>query len=367
MTFKRRVCFIVGALPAVPCGIGDYTDLLVRDLAPSTAVGIVTTADPRFHQRPGPEVVALMHDWRLARLPTLIRTIRRWKPDVVHIQFPGIGYGRGLSVTLLPVLLRLAGVSKIVLTLHEFRGTSRRWRTRVLAGAAFAHVVVAPDPGLAHDIDRALRWRRGRRVQYIPIGSNVAAHITPAAASSVTLRRAPDETVIGFFGFLRPDKGVETLLEAFNSVRLRTRARLVLVGTRGSDVDYRNTVRSRVDELGIRADTCELDWVPPDELSAVLAQFDVCALPFRDGVTANRTSLQAALAHGLAVVTTDEHPRFDRMTNTEYVRPRDPSALGDAITRAIRRPRLPLEAIRVTDPVEVAAAHAHLYETLASA
>ena len=105
------------------------------------------------------------------------------------------------------------------------------------------------------------------------------------------------------------------------------------------EAEYIDSMRRRADELGISEAITRTGKLPADQLSAVLLSFDVCCLPFRDGLTTNRGTYAAAVAHGLYVVTTSTKlPAFDPDANTRTVPLNDREALVAAILDAPNHP-----------------------------
>ncbi len=80
-----------------------------------------------------------------------------------------------------------------------------------------------------------------------------------------------------------------------------------------------------------------------EEASLFLRATDICVLPFDYGVTLNRSSLAAAAAHGLPIITTKgerlESP-FKDGENVLLCPPKDPTALASAIEALLRDERL---------------------------
>jgi glycosyltransferase involved in cell wall biosynthesis len=334
-----KICFISGALPDVSCGIGDYSDALASALARrSHDVVVLTTDRPELRAPSNYRVAALGTDWSAADTGRIATAVRREHPDVVHLQFPGVGYGRGLGATFTPWAMRLRGHRPLlVATFHEFHLFRPRIRARLALAASACDLLISPDPTVLASLQRHLRWRPGLVTEMIPL----AANVLPAAEAEPPRRPAgQDELVIGYWGFLRPDKGVHLLLEAVAQIRQAQPARLVLAGDPGPDVDYTASLEKRAEELGLSAAIRATGKLPPAALSAELQSFDVCVLPFRDGLSQNRTTYAAAVAHGLYVVTTGLHNiGFDPETNTTFVPPNDRDALVSAILEAPSHPR----------------------------
>jgi glycosyltransferase involved in cell wall biosynthesis len=70
---------------------------------------------------------------------------------------------------------------------------------------------------------------------------------------------------------------------------------------------------------------------------------DICVLPFDQGVVLNRSSLAAAAAHGLPIITTrgeQLESHFQDGKNVFLCRPKDPEALALAIFSCMKNPHL---------------------------
>jgi glycosyltransferase involved in cell wall biosynthesis len=323
-------------------------------------VVVVTTANANVTGSGPYRVVQIQTDWAFADTPRIAASVRRLGPDVVDVQYPGVGLKRGFAATLLAGALRLTGYrGRLVTTLHEFDSLSSRQRLRIAIGAAAGDVVLAPDERILRSIRRYTWWRFGLRRARIELGSNVL----PTETGEVRhLNRTEDELVVGYWGFLRPDKGVDVLLDAFALVRARRAARLVVAGNPGDDAEYRAALDRHIADLGLRDDVLFTGDLPMEELSSTLRAFDVCALPYRDGVAPNRGTYVTAVAHGLYVVTTSrEHSGFDAATNTAFVPPGDAVALAEAIVAASDHPRVAPTSDGQHRWDEIAAARLGLY------
>jgi glycosyltransferase involved in cell wall biosynthesis len=356
---------VSAALPDVPCGIGDYTHRLAVALAAAGVEPVVVTTDQPGLERPASyEIRPVATHWRFAETAKVTRAIDAVRSDLVHVQFPGSGYGRGFAVTTLPWALKAGHPRRpLAITLHEFDRLSRRHRLRVALGAVPCRLVVVPSPQLAQAAGHWLGWRPGGRIAEIPLASNLIPG--DGAVSPAGFRRSADELVVGYFGFLRPDKGMETLIDAFSMLRAERQARLVIAGDPGPDADYAAAIRRSIEVRGLAGDTLFTGALPPDRLSAALFGFDVCVLPFRDGVAANKTTYAAALAHGLPIVTTSTQARgLDGAVNTFYVAPGDAAGLSQAIIEHGRTPHRPPSTATAGEWEAIATRHQELYREI---
>src|SRR2546425_5627935 len=124
-----RIMLLTGSYPPMHCGVGDYAASLADALGKlrGTEVGVITdrrarTAQPSSYV----QIFPVAHGWEVSDLPQILKTIRQWAPDVLHIQYPTQGYSDRWLPSLLPLVLSVLR-SPIVQTWHEhFHMMSRR-------------------------------------------------------------------------------------------------------------------------------------------------------------------------------------------------------------------------------------------------
>jgi len=202
--------------------------------------------------------------------------------------------------------------ARVVTTFHDFlppylfpkAGPMRLAANQCLARTS--HAAVFTD---LSDLERAGPGVRGH---VVPIGSNIdrAPSPEPSRADLRRLLGADDDTfLVGYFGFLNPSKGVPTLLDAIGRVAASRPARLALIGaetgvSNPTDQPEAHAVHAYIEQHNLSSLVVGTGYLPPPDLSAALLACDALALPFRDGASARRGTLMAALAHGLPIVTT---------------------------------------------------------------
>ena len=343
-----RVLLVSADFPPFLSGVGDYADKLASSLHDAGADVTVLTGvsnDPDDAKRPF-RVLRSITNWGLNQRKSILSACRQGY-DVVHMQYPGVNYGRGPMINLLPVLLRMSGPSpRTLLTVHDFRVMRRRWRARA------APMIWSVD-GLIHVDERdwpSIRaWGIGQTKPraHIPIAANFEP--VPVDAESRQQWRselgfAPDETVVAFFGILYPHKGVGELVDSVNELHRRGRkVRVLVLGDFDRQAPWRPAIEQMLADPLVR-------WVRGASLEQVsrgLHAADLCALPFHSGASTNRSSMLAALDHGLPTVTTNgpaTPPGFEIMFDVRLVPVNDRTALSAAIAQLIDDP--PKERIR---------------------
>ncbi|HEX6967213.1 MAG TPA: glycosyltransferase [Micromonosporaceae bacterium] len=361
-------------------GVSDYVQRLRHALG---EVGVAAVSVP---------VRPVRGRW-LAGTAQAARTIRRIRPQVIHVQFAPAAYRFSGAPGLLPLLL--PGDVPLVTTLHEYGGWS--WPARLPAGAwrpleraglwcrETGRLVPASAELVVTNADHAdgLVTRTGRRPVRVPLAPNVDDHGGAEQARRRWRRRfrlGPHAELLLFFGFVHPVKGVRYLLEALAALRTqRPDIRLLVVGGFTSQAlpeAQARMFRAELDRDAHRLGVADAVWftghLPAREVSAALHAADLVVLPFTAGVTTKSGALLAALAHGRPVAVTVADPPDPQLRADETVAVipirRDASAIAGTVRRllddAALRNRLSANGRRFAERhswPRVAVAHRDLY------
>jgi polysaccharide biosynthesis protein PslF len=282
--------------------------------------------------------------WR-ATLGAVERATLDFAPDVLNIQYQTAAYAMHPAINLLPWLRRDLA---IVPTFHDLlvpylfpKAGALRWGANLALARGARGVIVTN----AQDEERLARYPWLLKLARIPIGSNIAAKVPPAfdrAAARARWGIPPESLLLCYFGFLNASKGGEELIEALASLcQGGEDARLLMIGGAVGASDptncaYLEVVREAVRARGLDERVVWTGHVEEAEVSAAFASADLCVLPYRDGASFRRGSFMAALAHGMAIVTTQPQVRVPELVEGEnvlLVPPRDAVTLAAAIRR----------------------------------
>ncbi len=330
---EMRILIVAGSIPPMRCGIGDYTAELARTLsqrADATVAVLTDVAAAGGNRAEGSfEVLPVAHGWKASDLLPILQTVRRWRPDLIHIQYPGQGYGRQRLPWLLPELL--SGLRlRVVQTWHEYYRTVRGASLNLL-NIALPGTVVVVRPNYAATLSpwlRRLAW--GKRFHFVPNASAIpVVHMTPAERSAVQAHfNTAGNPLVVYFGFAYPEKGVDLLFQIADP----TLHHLVIVG----NLDPADPYHQLILETSRRAPWADhvtiTGFVSPEEAARVLACADAVVLPFRSGGGPWNTSLQAAAMQGTFVLTSSaEQHGYSAAENTYYARLGDVQEMQQAL------------------------------------
>lgn len=267
-----KVAMVTGSYPPDVCGVGDYTEALVNSLEKLGA---------------SVEVVSGLH-WGIGGTSSILKHLKSLAPDIIHLQYPTIGYGYGLA----PQMLSL--VTPIVVTLHE---ASQARLSRQLSLIPFLfrarHLIFTN----AFDRDYMIHFmpQSNSRTTIIPIGSNIPVGMGPK----------DNNRAIVYFGLIRPNKGLEDFLAAAaGAARRNLGFEFTIIGSVDSRCkDYFQKIRLQSENLPV---SWALD-LPENEVAELLSRMHVGYLPFPDGASERRGSLLALLVNEVVPVTRKSH------------------------------------------------------------
>lgn len=374
-----KVLVISATFPPMRSGGSDFAFRLCRQLAEAGAeIRVLTSRIENVVTDPKIRVYPLMSDWSWVELPRLLWLARRFRPDVVDLHFNGQIYNDQPMVTFVPTFIkRLLPSVRVVMHVEYPSGV----RPQLLARSTRAvRKVIARWAGkqnadygygtLLRDCDRIILLSDIHRLLLLDhfAGVNEKSVLIPpppilpmcTEANGAARRRgrkmlgvSSDEFLIAYFGYIYPEKGIETLLQAFHLVlRHNDKVRLVIVGG-SNEISLKGTNRpnyfEELRDLSKRLEVADkviwTGYYPTDSdyASLCLRGADVCVLPFDRGVYLNNSSFAAAAAHGLPIITTKggtiEFPLTDQR-NVLLCPPKEPRALAQAIECLASRPEL---------------------------
>jgi len=307
---------LTGEYPPQPGGVSDYSALLAAGLA-------ATGAEVHVWTGPGDapaavEGITVHRDggrWSPADLGRLGAALDAFpSPRRLVVQYTPNAWGyKGLNLGFCRWLLgrsRTRG-DLVRVMFHEvaypfeLRGRPTRWvlaavhrlMARVLMKASTYVDVSIPQWGVmlrrcAPDVRCTIGWR--------PVPSNIPVLDDPAGVAAARRRVAPGgELIVGSFSAFSSLTG-PLLAEVLPRVLRAGPGRVGLLIGHGGDRMAARLIEAHPDLNGRLTATGTL---PPADVSRHLQACDLMIQTYPDGVTSRRTSLMAALAHGVATVT----------------------------------------------------------------
>lgn len=356
-----KILLVTGSYPPMKCGVGDYTRRLAEALGNQEGVTLAVLTDISAGSSTAGKGFTLfpaVNGWTLPCAAPILWTMLRWKPDLVHIQFPTQGYqGRFLSYQL-PMMARAAGFP-VVQTWHEYIPVGS---VTVFVSALLTRGFVVVRPDFEANSSPWFRWIfRHKPFRFIPNAPAIpVVPMTEEQRRSVHLGMAPKaEHLVAYFGFVSRAKGVDMLFDIADPAS----DHVVLVCDLSPSDPCHAEILKRTRSEPWKGKVTITGFLPPGEVARILAASDAVVFPFREGGGEWNTSFQGAVAQGTFVLTTSRERRgFEADLNTYFAAPGEIGEMRDALARHKRRRVSPRDSTAAWK--SIALEHARFYRAL---
>jgi glycosyltransferase involved in cell wall biosynthesis len=226
--------------------------------------------------------------------------------DAVVLQYNPFMYGRWGFAPWLPAALSRARrrhpTLEVALMVHEpyVPMTNWRWtlmgiwqRSQLFALRALADPVFASIDAWTSTLGE---MRPRRAVYHLPVGSNLPDRRPYRRQARLGVGATPETLIVSAFGTAHPARRLEYVVAAVNAIATAGVPTLFLNLGAGAPALHGVARSVRVVAPGLQS---------PPALAELLSATDIFLAPFIDGVSTRRTTVMAALQHGLAVIGTD--------------------------------------------------------------
>lgn len=338
-----RVC-LIAPVPPFRGGIAKYCHSLARELEkrhallllsyrrqyPAVLYGSKSQIDPDCDSRQIiREFKSLSYDIDSTSISSWFATsqkIAAFAPDLVILPW-WVAYWAPMYTYLLSALKR-RGIKTVILGInifeHEDNALKKIAAKFILRKADYIVVHSGPEKKLALEINP---------------GAVVKKHLLPLfeyAAQSAAKHH--DRLQLLFFGFVRPYKGLDTLVRAVGILKDQDIS-LMIAGEFWSD---KGEIVKLIDEYGISEKVTIIDrYVPDQEMSGYFGSADLVVLPYRQSQTSG--IIATAYGFGKPVLATDIggfHEVIREGLTGRTVPPDDPQALAEGILWFISNRRI---------------------------
>ncbi|MBE0606167.1 MAG: hypothetical protein IH610_07780 [Deltaproteobacteria bacterium] len=354
-----KVLLVSGAYPPMQCGIGDYTARLAQSLGKRKDVTVAVLTDTAAGSAfEGIDLFPIVRTWGFREIPVVLGLMSKWRPDIVHVQYPSHSYRK--IQWILPTIAWLAN-GPVVQTWHEYY-SPRNWPS--VLNAALPGGLVAVRPYYMEKMPVWYRWlNRHKEFRYIPNASSLpAVSLTKSDRNIIHTRLGASENgMIVYFGFAYPAKEIELLFEIADPQHHR----LVLICDLSTADAYQASILACSNRNDWAGKVTITGFLPPVEAANLLAAADAVILPFRDGGGEWNSSIHSAAVQGTFVLTNSrEKQGYDEEANIYYAVPSDVPSMRKALLQYAGRRRQDSSAVHGTNWDSIASAHKELYQSL---
>lgn len=273
-------------------------------------------------------------------LPTLLKLLHSSNADLCHVQFEYRTFGGvGRSLAILPLLTFLLSRRwPVIVTLHGIvtrsglrgrafgRLASLAYCVSLRHTATFAAAIIVHSELMRDTLVSELGVRK---TVVIPHGSDIPSIVSEAIPSNLHLV---------FFGFIRPEKGLEDLLTAVNVLKGDYPGiRLTVAGApvRKDEAEYLERLHRLIGEMNLESYVrFTTKFLTDREKEALVSRAAAIILPYRDQFIEVSGVVHDLAGFGVPIICSAT-PRFSELTDGVNCLKVLPDGL--ALARAIRR------------------------------
>jgi glycosyltransferase involved in cell wall biosynthesis len=300
---------ISGTLPNLRCGVGDYTHWLSLALRQrNIKLTVITSQDSLVKCIDGIDVQPIIKDWGFPAIPALIRSIKKSKADMVHIQYPTQAYKYKLMINFFPIFFKLCHRIPIVVTVHDAKRAHFINKMRLIPFIFFIDKIVVTAYEEKKFLTIFFPWAKSK-FEVVNIGSNFeSCKLAQEEKISARLHLGvgENEILIVHFGFLFQKKKIDMIFYALKRlVKEGYGVKLIVIGDfHPARNRYHAKLNRLIGRLNLNQYVAWAGYCSREEVSRYLCSSDICVQIYSDGVSFRRGSFLAALNHGLPIITT---------------------------------------------------------------
>lgn len=358
MTGRSEIC-LVSSLPPFRSGVSLYTLGLLSGFEkiqlPFSVVVAANRTTVELEKSEGN--LKIMRTWTKGPryFFQVISTVAKQRPKLVHIQHEFFLYGGIISSLLFPLLLfilRLMGV-KVIVTLHGV--VPRKFAQKEFAEAFFVPAnFVALRLGLTVltmficAIANAVivHTKSAKAILHDDYGVSESkicvihhgVNVQDPGFSATSVR----ENSVLFFGNISPSKGLDTLIRAFEEVRVPNAELIIAGGPHPRGSQYFQQVVQMAKSSSASKSITMVGYVPDEQIDSLFGQCSLVVFPYVFSVSSSG-GLSFAMSYGKPVIVTNL-PAFNEVVtdnlNGIVVPSGDIKALASAIERILLNPVL---------------------------
>jgi len=319
-----KVLFIIGATPPIPCGVGNQTFHLARNLSENFEAKVVlyTYLNTKILHYTGMSIYFFTQS-KIRFYLKLIYILLKERPDVAQISYPNRGFAFEYPY-LMSLILRVF-TKKTVITFHEVPLKINKFKWYLLTRVPTSYVLVR---------NQILGYLNLKSHKVITNFSDIPiSGLTEQQGEELKYSIAKEKKLCVHFGFISPNRCVEQLFEVLNP----TEFHLLLIGNLNED-KYSQMLQKKIWSEKWAGNVTITGYLSAKLIANLLFAADVVILPFVNGAHDANTTTKAATIQGTFLITTStERNGYDDDYNIYYTTPGNTDEIIYALQRGFSK------------------------------
>jgi len=343
----KKLLTIVAHFPPIKCGVGSYAYKISKYFAKKHEVSVICNSEVEhsFHESESFRLYNILENFTLSDYLKIKRLIGEIIPDIINIHYHGNDFMRRVTPAFFPFTIkRFFPNIPIVSTMHNFQRPHSLPNISMRSFLEFSDRIIVTNEEELHKMEERFPGFYNK-TSLIPVSAGIEWNGKKHEFSSITLEKIPKGSkIISFFGFINPEKGVDTLIDAFEKVHEKdSKVHLLMIGDIHTDKsgelhEYYKSIINRIRRKNLDDFISFTGFCNDFEASNYMLLSDLMVFPFKKGLTSKRSSFLSALSHEKPIISTNSKFLPDGIKNNEnciIVEPGDALSLGDAILKIL--------------------------------
>jgi glycosyltransferase involved in cell wall biosynthesis len=364
---------LVSTFPPQKEGIATYSQSLVKALMSHSEIDMIVLSTVNYNEEEDCPNINATKVWTRNSIKypfSISKRIAKLKVNLVHIQHEYALYGSPFYGGLFPILLLILKLmrKKVIVTMHSVvlrSSLNSEFFGRYNAGKSLATfkkilvIGVTKSIGyLSGNIIVHQEIAKGElstqygvtssKIRVIPHGIESYGEVLDAAHAKEKLNI--QGRIVFYFGFLRPDRGIEYAIEAMKAViKKHPNVKLIIAGEAHPFLFYEgeayvNRLKNVTKELGLSENVIFINrYISEQELPLYFSSADLFVLPYtEEGIIGASGVMSKILYFGKPLIFTKVY-RFSDLWNLDgmpVAERKNSNSLANAILRLLESPSL---------------------------
>jgi glycosyltransferase involved in cell wall biosynthesis len=249
-------------------------------------------------------------NWSLLQISEIYNIIKKIKPDVVHIHYNTIGFGRFISPLLLPVLIKFIFEIRTIQTWHENFFNNYLTGFSMLPAYLVAKTIVTPHKKLFNNSNVLFKLflNKSCNVEFLPGVSNIRPFPSIENNDCTYNSKTTGSLTVITFGIISERKNLPNVIKFFRS--LPKGSRFVLIGKSSNTGNRQSRLEDDINQAASQLDSkIEFLWLKNATDGDILLQLmsaDIAVFDLGGRSWESSSTVQAALLHNVVVMHSDE-------------------------------------------------------------
>ncbi|MEW5692232.1 MAG: glycosyltransferase [Candidatus Hydrogenedentota bacterium] len=304
-----RLCVICPTFQPskIPCGVGDYTTILVNHISKLHKLEITVISSKHYT---GEKNDCIITNYELNKTLGIIKLfffLYKQRFDILLIEYSPPLYDKFLFIINLVPLLRLFTKTKIIFSFHTLYGNFLS-KLMLIPALIFSCHLISTNEEIDAIFEKRLRFFK-YKLSSIPIGSNIFPLTMNLSIGDLGKSLGLKENILTliYFGFYYPGKDIDIFIKALKILKEKgLDFQCIFAGSKWPYTpQYYDEMKKLCTLLNLDSHCIWTGYLPPEKVALYLSIADISVNPSSAGLTSRNGSVMASVVFNIPIIGTN--------------------------------------------------------------